>query len=198
MSHRDWDLDVQVSDVTMTYLRKNMNHTLHHWESEDGRRRGDYLLDVNPFSVDRERGDGMNIIDARWIDVRSGLFVDITALSETHPHVAPGTWSCKNFHHYQKDDLYPLRESTFEGVPVSIPWAYDEILAQEYDKKALIVTEYEGHRWSPQEKEWIHAPRHEDDVLSNQAGNLGIDGGGFASRPIKPGLWNILRLVAGS
>ena len=103
-----------------------------------------YLLDVNPWAWQRSRGDGMNIIDARWIDVRNGLYIDITGLSELNPDSEPGVWTCKNAHKYRTKDLYPMRESVYEGVPARIPYAYDKILLEEYREKALVLTEYEG------------------------------------------------------
>ena len=117
---------------------------MHTYVSDDGSVTREYLLDVNPWSWERDRGDGMNIIDARWIDVRNGLYIDITGLSETEPDVAPGIWTCKNYHHYRTKDLYPMRESVYEGVVAKIPYAYDKILMEEYNEKALVLTEYEG------------------------------------------------------
>ncbi|KAI9831651.1 MAG: hypothetical protein M1838_005714 [Thelocarpon superellum] len=140
----DWDIDVQVAGPTLDYMRLNMNATRHHYDPLDGQARREYYLDVNPWAAFRDRGDGMNIIDARWIDMSNGLFIDITGLSETHPDTDPGLLSCKNFHHYWTRDLYPLRKSTYEGVPVNIPYAYDRILMDEYERKALFVTEYLG------------------------------------------------------
>lgn len=114
-----------------------------------------YLLDVNPWARERHRGDGMNIIDARWIDTRNGLYIDITGLSELNPESEPGIWSCKNKHKYRTRDLYPMRESVYEGVPARIPYAYDKILLEEYREKALVLTEYEGHVWDSQQRLWV-------------------------------------------
>ena len=141
---RDWDVDVQISDDTLDYLAKHMNGTTHDYLSEDGSFQRSYFLDVNPWFWERDRGDGMNVIDARWIDVQNGLFIDITALTETHPDNTPGVLSCKNYHRYWTEDLYPMRESEIEGVIVKIPFAYDRILTDEYETSALFVTEYEG------------------------------------------------------
>jgi phosphorylcholine metabolism protein LicD len=140
----DWDIDTQVSGETLGYLAKNLNQTRHRYVAADTKRPREYLLDVNPMSYERVRGDGMNIIDARWIDVKTGLFIDITGLSETEPYVHPGVVSCKNLHHYRMNDLYPMRDTTFEGVPTKIPYAYDKLLVEEYDQKALVLTDYEG------------------------------------------------------
>jgi hypothetical protein len=141
----DWDVDTQVSDLTLAYLARNFNQTRHPYASEDRAFRRLYILDVNAASWERDRGDGMNIIDARWIDTENGLFIDITALSETRPDTDPGVWSCKNDHRYGVDDLYPMRESVFEGVPAKVPYAYEKLLVEEYDDKALTLTEYEGY-----------------------------------------------------
>ncbi|KAF2811855.1 uncharacterized protein BDZ99DRAFT_281890 [Mytilinidion resinicola] len=140
----DWDVDTQVSGATLHHLGEKYNQTYNHYVSEDGKVKREYLLDVNSWIWERERGDGMNIIDARWIDIRNGLYIDITGLSETHPDAAPGVWVCKNYHRYRTSDLYPLRESVYEGVLAKIPYAYDKILTEEYQQKALVLTSYEG------------------------------------------------------
>jgi len=154
----DWDLDVQVSASTLVWLGENLNMTMHNYTAtaEDGSPiHREYLLDVNPNSVERVRGNGMNVIDARWIDVRNGLFIDITALSETERQTSPGVWACKNYHRYHTSDLYPLRETVFEGVLASVPYSFDRILTQEYSGRALTSTFYEGHHWNPEQKEWV-------------------------------------------
>lgn len=138
----DWDLDTQVQDKTLNYLGEHFNHTVHNYTTEDGSIR-EYLIDVNPFIWERERGDGNNIIDARWIDTSNGLYIDITGLSETHPDNMPGIWACKNYHRYKTDEIFPLRDTYYEGVPAKIPYAYDHILKTEYHAKAMVLTEYE-------------------------------------------------------
>lgn len=170
----DWDLDVQVSAATLTWLGENYNMTTHSYnatDAEGAEETREYLLDINPNHVERVRGDGQNVIDGRWIDVRNGLFIDITGLSETNPSTQPGMWSCKNFHRYHTRDLYPLRESVFEGVPALVPYSFDKILTDEYSARALTKTLHQGyvvlstawrkvanenrHRWIPEQKEWV-------------------------------------------
>jgi len=157
----DWDVDTQVSGATLHHLGEKYNQTHNHYVSADGKVKREYLLDVNSWIWERERGDGMIIIDARWIDIRNGLYIDITGLSETHPDAAPGIWVCKNYHRYKTSDLYPMRESMYEGVPAKIPYAYDRILTEEYQQKALVLTEYEGHIWDPSAKEWQKTPEQD-------------------------------------
>ncbi|CAK7241480.1 MAG: mannosyltransferase [Sporothrix thermara] len=154
----DYDLDVQVSDVTLYYLAKHYNRTLHTYRYHDEDTGEDlvkeYLLDINP-NHGLPRGDGLNIIDARWIDTSNGMFIDITGLAEREPKRSPGIWSCKNFHRYRTRELYPMRETEFEGVPATIPYAFDKILTDEYGAKSLVATQWEGHTWRHDIKEWV-------------------------------------------
>jgi hypothetical protein len=120
----------------------------------------DYMLEINPHYLNREQTDKLNVIDARWIDTTSGLFIDITTAryNTTHPAGA-GILSCKDGHEYrvcsvmrEKGDgadvyqdtyVFPLRDTYFEGAPAKIPFAYKELLESEYQKKALTLTEFE-------------------------------------------------------
>ncbi|KAI4286340.1 MAG: hypothetical protein L6R35_004405 [Caloplaca aegaea] len=158
----DWDIDTQVSGSTLAYMAKHHNYTHYDYVSKDDPPvERTYLLDVNPASIERERGNGNNIIDARWIDTRNGLYIDITGLSETHPDDQPGVWSCKNYHRYHTADLYPMRETMYEGIIAKVPYAYDRILTQEYEENALVLADYEGHRWDPVVKMWLQKPEEE-------------------------------------
>lgn len=147
----DWDIDTQVSFSTLLHLGRKFNSTIYDYSSANSAVSvsppvvRQYLLDVNPAMVDRDRDNGDNVIDARWIDIRNGLYIDITAVAETRPKDMPGVWSCKNYHRYKMVDLYPMRESIYEGVLAKVPYAYDRILGEEYQEKALVVTEYEGY-----------------------------------------------------
>lgn len=151
----DWDVDTQVNDATLRYLGENLNQTIYKYEPLDNSTTREYLLDVNPWSRQRERGDGQNIIDARWIDRSNGLYIDITGITELHPDTEPGILRCKNFHKYETGDLWPMRESTFEGVPAMIPYKYLDLLIGEYKKKAMAKKAFQDHNWSEDSKDWI-------------------------------------------
>lgn len=143
----DTDLDTQVSGNTLLWLGENMNMTTHNYTfitDENEVETREYLLDVNPYATERVRGDGNNVIDARWIDTRNGMFIDVTGLSETEPGKMPGVWNCKNYHRYLTRDLYPLRESMFEDMPALVPYNFDKILTKEYSQKAMMKTIHEG------------------------------------------------------
>ena len=96
----------------------------------------DYLLEVNPHYLNDD-GDKQNMIDARWIDTDTGVFIDITTLRTNHTAQASGVERAvmvKDKHHYKYDDIYPLRNSLFEGIPVKVPFAYAQVLVEEYGK----------------------------------------------------------------
>lgn len=81
-------------------MGEQYNMTRHQYTSDDGKVQREYLLDVNPWIWERVRGDGNNIIDARWVDVRNGLYIDITGIAETRQD-QPGVYNCKNYHWYK-------------------------------------------------------------------------------------------------
>lgn len=143
----DYDLDVQVSNSTLQWLGDNLNRTEHAYNYTDPDT-GEYtsktyLLDINPHHVDIDRGDGMNIIDARWIDTTNGMFIDITGLREREDD-RPATWSCKNKHRYASQELWPMRVTEFEGVKARIPYSFEKILIDEYGGKSLVTEEWSG------------------------------------------------------
>ncbi|KAI1430470.1 LicD family-domain-containing protein [Xylaria sp. CBS 124048] len=154
----DYDLDVQVSVATLSYLGDRYNRSIHEYEYEheydavDGVVDGDsakkvrktYLLDVNPHHVALTKGNGANVIDARWIDTSNGMFIDITGLRERDVEKSPGVWSCKNNHRYRTAELWPLRRTEFEGVEAWIPYEFDKVLTDEYGPKCLVTTEWAG------------------------------------------------------
>ncbi len=101
------------------------------------------------------------IIDARFISVENGLFVDITGLSEVYPDTEPGIILCKNKHRYHLRDMFPLRQTTFEGVKAKVPYSYGPILTEEYSDAALVRTEFQEHRWDSEKKEWLKIPEEQ-------------------------------------
>lgn len=137
-------MDTQVLDTTLSYLAEYYNQTVVQYSPPGSTFGRYYLLDINPWSRQRKHGKGHNIIDARWIDMDTGLFIDITGLSRLEPYNNPNTWQCKNFHKYRLGEIYPLRQTTFEGVDAKIPFQYELLLRKEYSATALTSTWFHG------------------------------------------------------
>jgi hypothetical protein len=136
-----------MSEAVLFRMADQFNYTFHKYTTTVGGDRQSittiYLLDINPHFTERENGDGMNIIDARWINMENGLYIDITGLSELDPEEHPGVVSCKNFHDYKVEDIYPLKDTEFEGVAAKVPAAYKKLLVEEYGEQSLIAEQYE-------------------------------------------------------
>ncbi len=78
----DTDADVQMPITHLDYLSRNFNNSLIIEDPREGS--GRYLLEVGEAYVHRTRGNGRNLIDARFIDTLSGSYIDITGLALTN------------------------------------------------------------------------------------------------------------------
>jgi hypothetical protein len=102
----DLDADVQVSESDMYFLAAYHNMTTHYYHYENMPAGRNYLLEINPHFVHREQDDDFNVIDARWIDMETGLFIDITAARYNPDHVeGEGILYDKHGHEYRVSKL---------------------------------------------------------------------------------------------
>lgn len=149
----DSDNDVQMPIMEFDRFAKFYNGTLVVEDPEEGT--GRYYIDISPWYVERTRGNGKNLIDARFIDIRSGIYIDITGLAftgERENHV-----QCKNRHFYKRSWLSPARKSLYEGVRTFIPNAFESVLQDEYHKfKSAVFGDWMFKRalalWVPKNK----------------------------------------------
>lgn len=149
----DSDVDVQISEGSMQYLADYYNMTVHHYKLPGLSSGRDYMLEVNPHYRNASTADRLNVIDARWIDTETGLFIDITTVHRNETD--GGMLYSKDRHHYREKDIFPLRESVFENTPVRIPYAYSELLEEEYGPAALTETFFERHAFDRERMEWV-------------------------------------------
>lgn len=115
---------------------------------------GVYLVDVNPhYPYRRLREGNNNIVDARVTDVRTGVSLDITALSCVTP-ATPHRVSCKYPKFLDANWLFPLRRSLLEDVEVWIPHNVTSILASEYKASGYAPGPYNGHQFNFFSRRW--------------------------------------------
>jgi hypothetical protein len=136
----NFDIHVQVADASMQHLASYYNMSVHSVKLAGRDENRDYLLEINPNWMDASTTDVENQIDARWFDTTTGLYIDITALrwdEEAKSRGIDGRVMCKDNHRYLHNDIFPLRDGTFEDAPVKIPFAYANILVEEYGKESL-------------------------------------------------------------
>lgn len=77
----DKDLDMQLPISHLSFLGENYNNTLFMYMTYKNELKM-YYLDINPSYASIYHGiEGKNTIDGRFIDVQSGLYIDLTAIS---------------------------------------------------------------------------------------------------------------------
>lgn len=138
----DTDIDVQCSLGDLHRVRQYEQQL---WDDR-------FELVVNPHYLVRKtrnfRGLGIdrNVIDARWIDVLTGYYIDITALSalqadrpllDVAPFVADQDKVAikvqdKSPHRYDIDWINPTRRCKFEGMDLWCPNKMEDVLEEEY------------------------------------------------------------------
>ena len=87
-----------MTNASVHMLASYYNMTIHTFYVGDHVRR-DYMLEVNPKYTDPSYDDSLNVIDARWIDIETGLFIDITAV---RPHMTKKGIMCSKDQHEEK------------------------------------------------------------------------------------------------
>lgn len=99
----DSDIDVQVSLSTMDFLANYYNMTMHHYSTArmppGGR---NYMLEINSGYANGSPDDWLNVIDARWIDTETGVFIDITTARPKPGE--KGVVQIKDQHQYEVSD----------------------------------------------------------------------------------------------
>lgn len=154
----DTDLDVMVSEQAMEHLASYYNMTIHHHRYDDGQSGRDYMLEINPHFRNTSEADKYNRIDARWVDTKTGLFIDITTLHRNVSAEAEGkvgAMMSKDRHHYDVKDIFPLRETVFEDTPCLVPYGYTELLIEEYGPMSLIKRDFANHHFDQLTMEWL-------------------------------------------
>lgn len=165
----DNDIDIQMPVSELVRLAQEYNQTLIVESPEEGY--GRYFIDVSTYIHNRDRSRTENHIDARFIDVDSGIYIDITGLAKSPFNLPPKydefpivdkddndpdaeVYNDRRKHFYTLPQLLPLRYSMMDGVPVYIPHEIDERLVWEY-RLGLESHQHRGWYFVPQLQLWI-------------------------------------------
>ena len=143
----DDDIDLLVTYSDLRKLRIRHGHLLG----------GRYLLEVNPNHVFWKTlnpthlvNDEPNRIDARFIDTRNGLYIDITAVRQ----MSGGLLRTKCPHQFAASAIFPVRPAELQGIPVFVPADVEAVLRQEYGDEVLTATTFNGHRVDASDLTW--------------------------------------------
>ncbi|KAI5964578.1 uncharacterized protein KGF55_001647 [Candida pseudojiufengensis] len=159
----DTDIDIQMPIAQLDRLGRNFNRTLIMENPRYGNAR--YWLEIAPTYI--RQGNGKNFIDARFIDISSGLYIDISALSHTEipPPIDEKNFKdnlktmsvhCKNWNWHTLDELLPIRHTFFEGSSVYIPNKVEQPLRNKYGQNALIEYNYHNHNYQSDISLWVN------------------------------------------
>ncbi|RLV92549.1 Protein MNN4 [Spathaspora sp. JA1] len=155
----DTDIDVQIPLAQLDRLAREFNQSIIIENPRDGNAR--YLLEVAPTYV--RQGNGKNFIDARYIDINSGLYIDISALSRTgfkppshfNDKESHTLVHCKHFNWHSLDELLPLRHTYFEGASVYVPSNIRQILSYKYGTGFINQTKFHNHNYQKDIQMWV-------------------------------------------
>ncbi|KAK6457840.1 LicD family-domain-containing protein [Scheffersomyces xylosifermentans] len=170
----DEDIDIQMPAEELSRFAKLYNQTLVVEDITEGF--GKYYIDCGTFIHHRGKSYKENHIDARFIDIDTGSYIDITGLGisdepapEKYNDIIQNAerqgkpkpvYNCRNLHFYSYEELSPLRFTMMGGVPLYIPNRIEEILNDEYSK-GMKGYEYEGFYFVDAVNLWIHESKLE-------------------------------------
>ncbi|GMM28756.1 hypothetical protein DAMA08_014720 [Martiniozyma asiatica (nom. inval.)] len=179
----DNDIDVILPIQDLNDLCMNFNNSLIIQSSTDGFSK--FFLDCSKSITVRENGNGNNNIDARFIDVDSGMYIDLTGLTVTGQdgmsdsqrehlglkkiegddsekrnklfelHDNADIYNCRNKHFYPHDELSPMRFTLMEHGPAFVPSNIEEALTSEYSAKSLVTINYNYHIFIEEFQLWL-------------------------------------------
>lgn len=101
---------MQVTVDTLSFLYNYYQLYVFHWTNPEFPEGKDYMLEVNPNYLFMDEFDYLNGIDARWIDMHTGIFIDITAVrvNETAKALGETDLMCKDSHKYNVRQSRPF------------------------------------------------------------------------------------------
>jgi len=158
----DTDIDIQMPILHLDRMAREFNNSFFIENPRFGN--GKYLLEIAPTYT--RHGNGRNFIDGRFIDVNSGLYIDLSALSHTeeYPHtkipkiynsLKTMTVHCKNWNWHSLRELLPIRHTYFDGGSVYIPHNVTRLMLLKYGSDSLTNFNFERHNFQQDISLWV-------------------------------------------
>lgn len=178
----DSDLDVQMPIGDLYRLARGYNQlvVVENVLRPDGTFNGvgRYLVDVTLSLTVREPTNGLNNIDARFIDLDTGMYLDITGLSASNTPTPKryataelaglsdyernqqlAVYNCRNRHFVQLDEVQPLVLLHMNNAPVYVPQQFARILDAEYSERLLSEENYSDYYYMPNFRMWVETQK---------------------------------------
>lgn len=191
-----WDADTDVQmpirdlhrlarDFNQSLVVENVGHDLASQRVKETQFSGlsRYFVDVGLLITHRNNGNSKNAIDARFIDVDTGLYVDITGLS-TSTDKAPDRYNikfpdqkksgdkyaqrlletnrknrlynCRNHHFVSLDEVLPLVLTAAQNALAYVPHGFGPILEHEYDVKGMTSNRFDKSYYIASLRMWAN------------------------------------------
>lgn len=154
----DNDVDVQVSIKDQDKIGRYHNNTL----IIENPKNGDHIfwLQTNPIYLQQNNAQ---FIDSRYIDIKTGIYIDISALWEDKtprpgnikPKDGEIAIHCKHYNWFTFSDIFPLRRTIYEGAQAYMPNGIEPILKRFYGDKAINNWNIFDHNWQPDIGLWV-------------------------------------------
>ena len=165
----DEDIDIQMPVEELARLSKLYNQTLIVEDINEGF--GKYFIDCSTFLHHRTETKNQNHIDARFIDIDTGSYIDITGIGisdeqapEKYNSIVEAAaqegkpkpvYNCRHLHFTSYNEASPLKYTMLGGVPLYIPNNIESILKDEYLEGMSSYT-YRGYYYVDKMNLWIH------------------------------------------
>ena len=130
----DVDIDIQMPMMELARLAKDYNQTLVLEDPKEGY--GKYLIDVGTYIHNSSISKQSNHIDARFVDIDSGIYIDITGLSKSKANTPE---------EYVNNELVNI-DKGFHDEQVEI---YNDCRKHFYKLEQLSPLKYSYDGWGP-------------------------------------------------
>ncbi|KAL7663614.1 Protein MNN4 [[Candida] zeylanoides] len=189
----DNDIDVQMPIADLHRLARRFNQSVVVDLGGSPVRYGRYFLDCGTYISRRDRGNGLNNIDARFIDIDTGAYIDVTALAlsesqaparyhvdgnfalQTERNRAGQIYNCRNYHFSSLAEVSPLRRTAIEGVEAYVVNDYEAVLRAEYSDMAITKKRYKTATFVPRLGIYVSVQQLEGWATERDADRLRAD-----------------------
>lgn len=177
----DEDIDVQMPVRDLYQLCRHYNQLMIIENVGDNQRQfdgfGRYFVDCGLTITHRGHENGKNNIDARFIDVDTGIYIDITGLAvtgEVQPHrydemLSPKDaqtspmernsklhfYNCRNRHFVQLHEVLPLVPVIIENQVGYVPHDIISPLVAEYGLDSIMNRKFKKYEFNVELRQWI-------------------------------------------
>lgn len=84
----DYSSNVQIPESDLHFLAAYHNGTIHFHRLKGMQKGKKYLLEISPDYMNREQGSARDAVDGRWIDLGTGLYMNLTAVRYNPDHAS--------------------------------------------------------------------------------------------------------------